>query len=48
MAELATCGKVTYKLKSPAIDLTFEQQPNLTPIQRRAYELLGLLPVIGK
>lgn len=48
MAELATCGKVTYKLKSTAIDLTFEQQPNLTPIQRRAYELLGLLPVIGK
>lgn len=48
MAELATCGKVTYKLKSTAIDLTFEQQPNLTPIQSRAYELLGLLPVIGK
>jgi transposase len=48
MAELATCGKVTYKLKSTAIDLTFEQQPNLTPIQNRAYELLGLLPVIGK
>jgi transposase len=47
MAELATCGKVTYKLKSTAIDLTFEQQPNLTPIQSRAYELLGLLPVIG-
>jgi transposase len=48
MAELATCGKVTYKLKSKEIDLRINQQPDLTPLQRRAYELLGLLPVIGK
>lgn len=48
MAELATRGKVTYKLKSKEIDLRIDQQPELTPLQRRAYELLGLLPVNGK
>lgn len=48
MAELATCGKVTYKLKSKEIDLRINQQPDLTQLQRRAYELLGLLPVIEK
>jgi transposase len=48
MAELATCGKVTYKLKSKEIDLRIKQQPDLTPLQRRANELLGLLPVTAK
>ena len=48
MAELATCGRVTYKMKSKEIDLSIKQQPELTPLQRRAYELLGLLPVNGK
>lgn len=48
IAELATRGKVTYKLKSKDIDLRINQQPELTPIQRRAHELLGLLPEAGK
>ena len=48
MAELATRGKVAYKLMSKEIDLRIDQQPELTPLQSRAYELLGLLPVNGK
>jgi len=48
MAELATRGRVTYKLKSKEIDLTYRQAPELTPLQKRATELLGLLPVSGK
>jgi transposase len=48
MAELATRGRVTYRLKSQDLDLTFKQVPDLTPIQVRAHELLGLLPVAGK
>ena len=48
MAELATCGKVTYKLKSKEIELRIKQQPDLTTLQKRAYELLGLLPVTAK
>ena len=48
MAELATRGRVTYKLKSQDLDLTIKQLPDLTPIQVRAHELLGLLPVTGK
>lgn len=48
MAELATRSRVTYRLKSQELDLTFKQLPGLTPIQARAYELLGLLPVGGK
>jgi transposase len=48
MAELATRGRVTYKLKSKDLYLTFQQTPDLTPIQVRAHELLGLLPVAGK
>lgn len=48
MAELATRGKVTYKLKSKEIDLRINQQPELTPLQKRAHELLGLFPVAGK
>jgi transposase len=47
MAELATRGRVTYRLKSEDVSLTFKQVPDLTPIQARAYELLGLLPVAG-
>ncbi len=47
MAELATRGRVTYRLKSEDLSLTFKQLPELTPIQARAYELLGLLPVAG-
>ena len=48
MAELATRGRVTYRLKSEELGLTFKQVPALTPIQARAHELLGLLPVAGK
>jgi len=48
MAELATRGRVTYKLTSEEISLTYNQTPELTPMHARAYELLGLLPVAGK
>ncbi len=48
LAELATRGRVTYRMKSREIDLRIKQQPSLTPLQKRAYELLGLLPVDGK
>lgn len=48
MAELATRCRVTYRLKSKDLDLTFKQVPDLTPIQTRTHELLGLLPVAGK
>ena len=48
MAELATRGRVTYKLKSKDLDLVYKQVPDLTPVQLRAHELLGLLPVAGK
>lgn len=47
MAELATRGRVTYRLKSDDSGLTFTQVPAATPIQARAYELLGLFPVAG-
>jgi len=47
MAELATRGRVTYRLKSDEVNLTFNELPDPTPIQARAYELLGLLPVTG-
>jgi transposase len=47
MSELATRGRVTYRLKSENLSLTFKQLPELTPIQSRAYELLALLPVAG-
>lgn len=48
MAELATRGRVTYSLKSDEVSLTFYEAPAPTPIQARAYQLLGLLPVGGK
>ena len=48
MAELATRGRVTYKLQSRELSLAYNQVPELTPIQARAHELLGLLPVAGK
>ena len=48
MAELATRGRVTYRLKSKDLDLVYKQVPDLTPVQFRAHELLGLLPVAGK
>src|SRR6266851_4858438 len=48
IAELASRARNTYRLKSDESKLTFKQLPAPTPIQRRAYELLGLLPVDGK
>ena len=48
MAELASRGRNTYRLKSDDSSLTFTQVPEPTALQRRAYELLGLLPVGGK
>jgi len=48
MAELAARGRVTYRLKSDEVNLTFNEVPDPTPIQAKAYELLGLLPVAGK
>jgi transposase len=48
IAELASRARNTYRLKSDDSKLTFKQIPTPTPIQRRAYELLGLLPVHGQ
>lgn len=48
LSELATRGRVTYRMKSEDMDLEIKQLPELTPLQKRAYELLGLLPVNGK
>jgi transposase len=45
LAELATRCRNTYRLKGNDATLTFSQVPDLTPVQRRAYELLELLPV---
>lgn len=47
MADLASRGRVTYKLKSEEPSPTFKQLPDLTPLQAKAHELLGLLPVTG-
>jgi transposase len=47
MSELASRGRVTYRLKAEDSSLTFKQVPEPTPTQARAYELLGLLPVTG-
>ena len=45
LAELATRCRNTYRLKGDDVGLTFSQVADLTPVQRRAYELLDLLPV---
>jgi transposase len=47
MAELATRSRVTYSLRSGESTPIFQQVPEPTPVQVRAYELLGLLPVTG-
>lgn len=44
MSDLASRSRVTYRLASQDMDLTFKQLPKPTPLQQRAYELLGLLP----
>lgn len=48
IAALATRCRVSYRLKSDEVDLAFNEAPAPTPIQAKAYELLGLLPVVGK
>ena len=47
MAELASRARVTYTVGSDGASPTFKQVPEPTPLQARAYELLGLLPVAG-
>ncbi len=47
MAELASRARVTYGLRAEGSNLTFKQAPEPTPLQTRAYQLLGLLPVAG-
>jgi transposase len=47
MADLATRARVTYALRSGDPTPIFKQVPQPTPLQARAYELLGLLPVAG-
>ena len=46
LADLATRCRNIVRLKRDA-SVTFSQVPPPTPLQRRAYELLGLLPVAG-
>jgi transposase len=49
MAELAARARVTYSRKSEDESSgTFKQLPPFTPLQAKAYRLLGLLPVAGK
>ena len=48
IAELASRGRSTYRMKSDSSGPTFNQVPKPTALQTRAYELLGLLPVNGK
>ena len=47
MAELASRARVTYGLKSEESTPTFQQVPEPTPLQAKAYALLALLPVAG-
>lgn len=47
MAELASRARVTYTLKSDATAPSFQQVPEPTPLQARAYALLNSLPVAG-
>jgi transposase/ribosomal protein L35 len=48
LAELARRARVTYELKSGDSKSTFQQVPEPTALQARAYELLRLFPVAGK
>jgi transposase len=47
MAELASRGRSSYRIKSDPLGPSFKQVSDLTPVQARAYELLGLFPVKG-
>ena len=48
MSDMAGRSRVTYRAASKGADVIFKQVPEPTPLQRRAYELLDLLPVSGK
>ena len=47
LAELASRARVTYEFKSGGAKLTFQQTPEPTPLQKRAYELIRTFPVTG-
>ncbi len=47
MAALASRARVTYGLKSEESTPSFQQVPEPTPLQAKAYALLELLPVAG-
>jgi len=47
MAELASRARVTYRLRSDPSSPSFQQVPEPTPLQAKAYQLLALLPVAG-
>ena len=47
LAELASRARVTYEFKSGDAKLTFQQTPEPTPLQKRAYELIRKFPVTG-
>ena len=47
MEELASRARVTYGLKSDESAPTFQQVPEPTPLQAKAYALLDLFPVAG-
>jgi transposase len=48
MAELASRGRSSYRIKSDPLGPSFKQLSEPTPVQARAFELLGLFPVKGK
>jgi transposase len=48
LAELASRARVTYALPSKDSSPTFQQVPEPTPLQARAYQLIDLFPVAGK
>jgi transposase len=47
MDDLATRVRVTYGLKSDTVSPTFQQVPQPSPLQARAYQLLASYPVAG-
>ena len=47
VAELASRARVTFGLQSDASSPTFKLVPEPTPLQAKAYQLLGSLPVKG-
>jgi transposase len=47
LAELASRARVTYEIKAGDMKLTYQQLPEMTPLQARAYELIRTFPVAG-